>query len=467
MKIDFSANTGNVQNIINTMGNNLVQLFPNKANISGGSGASENSYCDVNLESIEDLNKAKKEKEANVKSAETKVSEVEKAEAKNIEQAEKNYDQAVKKDNEVSNKLKEDEAKISGKISKHETTISENKQKLVQIQSQITSIDSNISNLKAQIGVMQSSLEQCQVSAKNTDSQKDSSVDFQIAQYKTKIEFAQKEIDSLENKKEKLQADETIASDSISNSTMSLNLLKTDKALIGRQIRESCSENTKQLQVKLNEVKSTAETNRKNADTALEKAKSELAEIEEQINNHSDLPVTYKLPKTGDAVAALASNFLDSGDGTYKSIPATAIQNMFKDKYRFDEDAWCGDFAAFLQASIYGKDGCPGNYMNSCNYAGVGNINDWAQEKGIYATDTKDVKPGDLIVYGRSHVGTVVKVNDDGTVDTVEGNTSNDTEGSDYYSSTSTPDGNPGWCAYHHNVSGQYVLLSKLNKNKK
>ena len=155
-----------------------------------------------------------------------------------------------------------------------------------------------------------------------------------------------------------------------------------------------------------------------------------------------------------------AANFaLDLVDGGNTSIDAQAMkEKMEAAGCQFDDGAWCGDFCGFVLASVYGKDNTPGDFYNDCWYPGVGCINDWAQEKGVYATDTSEVQPGDLIVYGRNHVGMVVKVNGDGTVDTVEGNTSNEQTGA-YDSPTGE-----GWCSYHAGREGQYVLLSKLKK---
>jgi hypothetical protein len=79
---------------------------------------------------------------------------------------------------------------------------------------------------------------------------------------------------------------------------------------------------------------------------------------------------------------------------------------------------WCAIFAttALVQGGI----------TRDCRTAAVADINQWAQAgshgftKGFRGTP----RPGDLMTFGNDHVAIVEKVNSDGTVGTIEGNTS-------------------------------------------
>ena len=99
----------------------------------------------------------------------------------------------------------------------------------------------------------------------------------------------------------------------------------------------------------------------------------------------------------------------------------------------FHSGAWCADFVTFIT--------CP-------------TIGSWAQQKGILTTDSSQVQPGDFILYGSPgsfyHIGLVTSVNADGTVNTIEGNTSDD-------------NGNytNGVVNQHSNRTGYYVLMHK------
>ncbi len=100
---------------------------------------------------------------------------------------------------------------------------------------------------------------------------------------------------------------------------------------------------------------------------------------------------------------------------------------------QFDSGAWCADFVTFATKMTYGSNS-PHDFLNSCpNKASCPEIGSWAESKGIYTTDISKVQPGDFVLYGsrgdERHIGIVTKVNSDGTVDTIEGNTSDDNGG--------------------------------------
>lgn len=92
-------------------------------------------------------------------------------------------------------------------------------------------------------------------------------------------------------------------------------------------------------------------------------------------------------------------------------------------------EAWCADFASWVWEKANGGT-CPWGYNGGRNYkAGVVQIKDWAVQNGCYAQQkTGDgIKPGDCIIFGSSgsqHIGIVEKIDPDGTIHTIEGNTS-------------------------------------------
>lgn len=150
-------------------------------------------------------------------------------------------------------------------------------------------------------------------------------------------------------------------------------------------------------------------------------------------------------------VSADASNFTFREGATEegKNVVATAMK--YDDKsasemkgimqgagYQYDEGAWCADFVTFALGQAYGgKDKIPGNFASTCpNTAYCPSIVNWAQGNGSWTTDPNTLQPGDLVLFdwngdGTSdHVGIFVSVNGDGTINTVEGNTSGAAGGS-------------------------------------
>lgn len=100
---------------------------------------------------------------------------------------------------------------------------------------------------------------------------------------------------------------------------------------------------------------------------------------------------------------------------------------------------WCAAFASWA----YGGKAAPWGDKHA-----VADIKNWAVEKGKYVegTNTKGMKPGDLVVWrpdtsnGKSHVGIISEVNNNGTFSTIEGNASNKVK-THTYSSASNFDG--------------------------
>jgi hypothetical protein len=92
--------------------------------------------------------------------------------------------------------------------------------------------------------------------------------------------------------------------------------------------------------------------------------------------------------------------------------------DALEQKFGFSGAPWCAMFAT--TAAVEG--GAP----RECRTASVADINRWCEEgshgyqRGFRATP----KPGDLMTFDNRHVGYVEKVNPDGTVGTIEGNTS-------------------------------------------
>lgn len=91
---------------------------------------------------------------------------------------------------------------------------------------------------------------------------------------------------------------------------------------------------------------------------------------------------------------------------------------------------WCAIFVYYCLAHTGGKE-----LMAGCkNKAYVPSIWNWAKAKS-YAMTSGTAKQGDLVIYDwekdsvADHIGFIIKDNGDGTVTTVEGNTSNTSNG--------------------------------------
>jgi len=100
-----------------------------------------------------------------------------------------------------------------------------------------------------------------------------------------------------------------------------------------------------------------------------------------------------------------------SNDGPQISMYRSAVAGSYAGA------PWCAYFVSWCAAQAGAPLGSTGQGLGS-----VAEITDWAKSTGRF---TETPQPGDLILFGTEHVGIVESVNPDGTLTTVEGNTSN------------------------------------------
>ncbi len=83
---------------------------------------------------------------------------------------------------------------------------------------------------------------------------------------------------------------------------------------------------------------------------------------------------------------------------------------------------WCADFASWCAAQA----GIPLG-ENGEGFQSVGALWEWAEAGGrAIPADEGSPAPGDLIVWGADHVGLIEAVDPDGTIHTIEGNSSDE-----------------------------------------
>jgi hypothetical protein len=100
-----------------------------------------------------------------------------------------------------------------------------------------------------------------------------------------------------------------------------------------------------------------------------------------------------------------------SNDGPQISMYRSAVAGSYAGA------PWCAYFVSWAAAKAGAPLGSEGQGLGS-----VAELTDWAKSTGRF---TETPQPGDLILFGTEHVGIVESVNPDGTLTTVEGNTSN------------------------------------------
>jgi len=136
---------------------------------------------------------------------------------------------------------------------------------------------------------------------------------------------------------------------------------------------------------------------------------------------------SYKLR---DNATKEGKNVVDKGL-SFDDKSASQMKNIMESKgYRYHEGAWCADFVTFVLGEAYGKNNVPGDFLNSCqNTAYCPTIASWAKGNGSWTTDASTLQPGDIVLFdwdgdgSADHTGIFISLNSDGTINTVEGNT--------------------------------------------
>lgn len=126
----------------------------------------------------------------------------------------------------------------------------------------------------------------------------------------------------------------------------------------------------------------------------------------------SQSSVSLSSGNLGKDIVATAKQYIgyNEKDGSYK---------LFTNGRK---EAWCADFATYVTKEALRANGksIPSGFGSSS----VAGLKSWGQKNGRYTTDVSQAKPGDIVIFNWSHTGIVKNILADGTVITIEGNTS-------------------------------------------
>ena len=309
-----------------------------------------------------------------------------------------NSNEILEKENEISTKENE--------ISEQNSTIAGFESELSALQSQLAAIPNNIEgeSAKEQNAAFDAQRQAIQELI-NLKEEQLSLAQEKLTRLEDELELKQNEKETLEQQKTELKAKETE---------------------IQSKLEKVISETTKTKMEEYNQARENYETLQT---TMLENAKTKAENYQEEINNLNAQIVQIKNAQReqgeytirGDEVVALAKQYEGLSNNDMKDIiEATGTQ--------FDDGAWCADFLTSMMKKVYGENSTPNDFANTCSmYCSVPKVVEWAEQYGLTTTEQSDIKPGDAIVVNNGqHIGFVVSVNSDGTINTIEGNTLDD-----------------------------------------
>lgn len=142
---------------------------------------------------------------------------------------------------------------------------------------------------------------------------------------------------------------------------------------------------------------------------------SAMQEYNSANGNFEEDNINRVVSNSGSAIVDTAMKYLgyNESNGSYLKFTQGRVE------------AWCADFVTYVVKETLGSD-TPAGFGS----AAVSSLRDWGKANGRYISISQwsQVKPGDIMIQkenGASHTGIVTKVDPDGTIHTIEGNTSN------------------------------------------
>ena len=116
----------------------------------------------------------------------------------------------------------------------------------------------------------------------------------------------------------------------------------------------------------------------------------------------------------GNSIVATALKYkgYNEKDGSYKKFTGGRTE------------AWCADFVTYVTKEAFQANGK--STPTGFGSPSVKNLKQWGKANNCYTTDVSEAKPGDVVIFNRSHTG-IVKEIKNGKIYTIEGNTSKGT----------------------------------------
>ncbi|MCR5260286.1 MAG: CHAP domain-containing protein [Candidatus Gastranaerophilales bacterium] len=356
--------------------------------------------------------------------AEEEIKEQEEAKEKAMKQygvSEKEYEEYQKKEQELEKNIADADKEIG-----------EQDQKITDSQATIESNNSYISSLDEQISAnenMKSGISSDDENASSRIAEIDSktqALQNEKAQKEEENQKLQKDIEEAESKKTELEgkkADYEKQKEELLNTT--LNTSEGFAKGIPSSEVEKIKNNIASYDTKIADIRA-----KKDSDVAA--VRGEIKDLEVKLKNAEEKEKRNEFLREnsanqGQSIIDLANSF----DGKTQSEMREIMQAA---GYQFDTDAWCADFVSFIAGQTIGEENLPDWYKN-CNRAYCPDIQNNAKQNGAFVS-TSEAQPGDAILFDwdndgeADHIGYVVSVNADGTVNTVEGNTSGNNSGS-------------------------------------
>lgn len=412
----------------------------NTASNGGGNYGNYNSYSNgssanpvkTTAETIQELEQQIEAKEGEITAAEEEaeglIQEQEEAKKQAMEQAgvsEQEYEAYQEQEQKLEDDIKAKDKEIDGhkaKISDCDASISSNNNYLESIEAEISNNNAAIDAVQGDDEDATAKKDEIQQKIKNLEGKRDS-VKAEITRLEGEKEEEEKAIKLAESAKQQLEVQKQ-------------NLLTTtldNSAGFGKTggSKEALKAQIAQYDTNIADIRTQKNDKVESIRSDIQDLKVQLQDTKEKEERNSFLRENSFL--SGDDILELAKEF----EGKTQSEMREIMKNA---GYQFDDGVWCADFVSFIAGQTIGEENLPDWYKN-CNRAYCPDIMKNAKANGAFV-GADQAQPGDAILFDwdgdgtADHIGYVVGFNDDGSVQTIEGNTSGSNSGSQVASKT-------------------------------
>lgn len=407
---------------------------------NGGSvnnaGSSNRSSSSNSVNNSSNKAETPEEIQAKIDEKNGEINQVEDQAEKDIQAEEQAKEEAMKQagvSEEEYKAYKEKEQELENNIKKTEEAISEQDTKISDAESSISSNESYISSIEGQISANNAAISGISSDDENGAAKKAeiSSKNAALEEEKQKIENdnieLKKDIKEAEAKKVDLEKEkqgyETQKQELLSQSL-------DNSAGFGKGIPSSdaakLKENLGEYDNKIAEIRT-----KKNEEVA--KIRNEIQDLQVKLKDAQEAKERNKTLAENSAIDG--QSILDFASQFEGKTQAEMREIMRAKGAQFDDGAWCADFVNFVAKNTLGEENLPDWYKNCSNRAYCPTILNDAKANNA-TISVAEAKPGDAILFDwdgdgtPNHIGYVISVNPDGSVNTIEGNTNGDSSNS-------------------------------------
>ena len=394
------TNSQAMQNYTSNIGGSNYQNYGSQTQ-NGSTISSEEQYSTKDkLDKIEneEIPELEKQREETIQEYDEK-----------IENEKKNLDDLIEKNKEELGELGEDYNKKQKEIEQCDSKISEYDTKINEEKSKKHESESTLKNLEAELGALDTETNDEEIN--KTNKERKSEIETQIKELKEKIAQNDKKIEEYEKSQEEQK-------ELKSQKQAELSAIQDKIAKENPDIAQKMET----IQTNIEKLESEKETKVEEIDKEIETKREEAKKYQEEIGK-----------KTGEAESLTGSKMVQDAlelaqQELQKGVHETTGNNDGAeiDKYRngaANGQPWCASFVSW----IYGAGQNSDNAATFGYDASVAGIRSKAQSAGYYAAKgTYTPQAGDLMIQenNASHVGVVTGVDADGTIHTIEGNSS-------------------------------------------